>query len=264
MNLDKQISVFFNHSKNIFLEGACFCKALQLSITILIIGYYGMLSAANDPPNRGLRINFGPNIGIYNVNTKHAQNPSAQVSALLGFRKEIRLNKEYRAFFLVGVEYFFHGLKFKSYFFKPDSLALYNRVFAYTYKVFIQEGHLPLQLKYSFNRENNSLFSPYVMLGYHLRFLLPAKVKVSDNGNTVQEGFENLRFRNYLGEPRISSFASISLGWQKNILNNSKNGFFVETNFRYGFSQYFFETNYAASSLYINGIHLSLILGLRF
>jgi hypothetical protein len=62
----------------------------------------------------------------------------------------------------------------------------------------MQEIQIPLQAKFSFNRESNNLFSPYVMIGYHLRFLLPANVRVSNEGNQVSKKDENLKFRNKL------------------------------------------------------------------
>jgi len=227
------------------------------------------LLCARFPPragenSRGVRFNFGPAIGFYKINKNHAQNPSAKMSALIGFKKEVRFDRQYKTFFLFGFDYFFHGVNFKSYYFKPDSLQLYDKTFAYDYSVIIHELNIPLQVKYSFTKENNSLFSPYVMIGYHFRFLLPANVTVSQNGNRVIQQNEDLKFRNSFIDKRINSFVSASVGWQKNTINKSRSGFFIEANVRYGFSQYFFQSNYSASSLYINGVHLSLLLGVKF
>lgn len=186
------------------------------------------------------------------------------MSALMGFRKEVRCDREFKSYFLFGVDYFFHGVNFNSYYFKPDSLHLYDKSYAYQYSLFIHEVDLPLQMKYSFTRENNSLFSPYVMVGYHLRYLLPSWMNITQNGTKVKSDDLELRFRNPLFYNKINSFVSLSVGWQKNSINRSRGSFFVEANFRYGFSQYYFEKDYAASSLFINSTHLSLLLGLKF
>jgi hypothetical protein len=226
--------------------------------------FCGRFPPAMGASSRGIRFNFGPCIGFYKINNNHAQNPSAKMSALIGFKKEVRLNRSNKAFFLWGFDYFFHGVNFKSYYFKPDSLHLYDRNFAYNYSLFIQELNLPLQMKYSFTKENNSLYSPYVMIGYHLRFLLPANITVSRDGNNVKQASEDLQFRNSFIDKRINSFVSATAGWQKNTINKSRSGFFIEASVRYGFSQYFFQSDYSASSLYINALHTCLILGVKF
>lgn len=212
----------------------------------------------------GVRISFGPALGFYNINKNHAQSPTQKMSALFCFKKEIRCDREYKFFFLFGIDYFIHGLNFKSYYFKPDSLQLYDKTFPYNYSLIIQEINLPLQIKYSFMPENNSLFSPYLMIGYHLRFLLPANLNVSQNGNSVKKETIDLQFKNPLFYNKLNNFLSATIGFQKNNINKGKGGFFAELQYRYGFSPYYFKTNYSASSLYINSMHLSLQLGLKF
>jgi len=235
---------------------------------VLLILFFICLQGVCLPPGRtpgaGVRFTFGPAYGFYNINPNHAKNPTARMSALVGFRKEIRLDREFKTYFLFGVDYFFHGVNFKSYYFKPDSLQLYDKTFAYDYQLTIQEINLPLQMKFSFTRENNSVFSPYIMLGYHFRYLLPGSLNITQNGNTVKKDALDLKFKNPLIYNKINSFVSLSLGWQKNSVNRSSSSFFVETNFRYGFSPYYFETSYSASSLFMSSAHLSLLLGLKF
>jgi hypothetical protein len=212
----------------------------------------------------GLRFNFGPSIGIYSINTHHAQNPIPKMSAMAGFKKEIRCDKRFKTFFVFGFDYFFHGLGFKSYYFPPGTIHLYDKSFGYKYDLFIQELDVPIQIKYSFTRENNSLYSPYVMIGYHPRFMLPARVTVSQEGNAVSNRMEKMNFRNPLINPNMNAFLSATFGLQKNTINNSHTGFFIEASVRYGFSQYYFSADYAPSSLYINALHLSLLLGFKF
>jgi hypothetical protein len=102
------------------------------------------------------------------------------------------------------------------------------------------------------------------MIGYHPRFMLPARVTVSQEGNVVSNRMEKMKFRNPLINPNMSAFLSAAVGLQKNTINNSHSGFFVEASVRYGFSQYYFSTDYSASSMYINAVHFSLLLGFKF
>jgi hypothetical protein len=128
----------------------------------------------------------------------------------------------------------------------------------------MHELNIPIQVKYLFKRADNSLFSPYVTVAYHLRYLLPGRLKVRENGNLILEDNPEVRFRNSLLDKKMNAFISAGLGWQKNSLRASKGSFFAELNVRYGFSSYFIETSYAASALYMNAVHISLQLGLKF
>lgn len=186
------------------------------------------------------------------------------MSALLSIRKEKRFGRDYKTFFLYGVDYFFHGVNFQSYYFKPDSLKLYDKKLNYKYSLFIHEINIPLQVKYSFNRENNSLYSGYFMVGYHLRYLLPGNVRVSQNGNDIKSDNIDLKFRTPFITDRLNSFLSVTLGTQRNQTAAAHGNFFIELSYRYSFSSYYFQKDYSASSLFINSSHLILLLGTKF
>lgn len=241
---------------------------IKYTVLIIILFYFlpGFLQAQSPKKKagHGNRIYFGPAVGIYKLNKNHAINPNQKVSAVVGYKREQRLGRDYRTFILFGAEYFFHGVNFKSYYFNPDTLKIYDKSFAYDYSLFIHEIDLPIQGKYLFKRADNSLFSAYVIAGYHLRFLLPSLLKVKQNGELVKDDSPELKFKNSIFYNKINSFVSLGIGWQKNSLSNSKGSFFVELNCRYGFSPYYFDSNYSASSLYITGTHITLQLGSRF
>jgi len=241
-------------------------KHIVLLVIILLSGtVYGFKpTPKKDGHGKGIRLSIGPVVGFYTVNKNHSKAANPKPGAIAGFRKEIRFGRDYRTFFLWGVDYMFHGLSFQSYYFPQDSLKLYDKKFIYKYSLYVQELHLPLQVKYSFKRENNSLFSPYFMIGYHLRYLLPANLKVTQNGKEIIADHPQMKFKNFLGSEQINAFVSASFGYQKNNTAGSKGGFFVELNYRYSFSSYYFQTDYSASSLFINSSHLTLQLGLKF
>lgn len=219
---------------------------------------------ANNKKTRNVRISIGPVLGFYSINTRHATTPSPRMSALFSFKKEKRFGRDFRTFFQYGVDYFFHGLSFNSYYFKPDSVQLYDKTFAYKYSVFAQEINVPLQVKYSFNRENNSLYSGYFMIGYHLRCFLPGNLRISRDGNTVKTDRFDMKFKTPLLFSQLNSFVSASVGVQRNQTASGHNNYFVELSYRYGFSSYSFEKNYSPSSLFINSSHLALLVGVKF
>lgn len=241
---------------------------IKYTVLLLVLFYFIPAHSFSQSPKKkkgnGNRIYFGPAVNFYSINTHHAIHPVQKVSAVVGFKREQRLGRDYKTFLLIGVEYFFHGLNFRSYYFEPNTLQIYDKSFAYDYSLFIHEIDMPFQLKYLFKREDNSLFSPYIIVGYHLRYLLQGALKVTQNGNRIIDDNPELKFKNALLYNKINTFVSLGLGWQKNSLSSSKGSFFVELNCRYGFSPYYFETSYAPSSLYINGTHVTLQLGLKF
>jgi hypothetical protein len=236
---------------------------LLFLLTLLYFNFYALGPSPRHTGN-GTRVHFGPVIGFYNISARHAISPSAKMSLLAGFSREVHVDREYRTFFLFGINYFFHGLNFRSYYFKPDSLQLYDRSFRYNYSLLLQELQIPLQVKFLFNREDNNLFSPYVNLGYHLRYMLPATLQITENGAKVKNDYPEMKFRTPLILDGLNSFVSVGFGWQNNSLTSSKGNFFAEINYRYGFSSYYFESGYSPSSLFINSSHLTLQLGLKF
>ena len=215
-------------------------------------------------PGKSVRLSFAPIVSFYSINLNHAKNAVQRMSGVFSFKKERRLGNDYKTFFLYGIDYLFHGINFQSYYFLSDSLKLYDKNFAYKYSLFMHEIDIPLQVKYSFNRENNRLFSGYTVIGYHLRYLLPSNLKVTQNGNLIKTDGLDLKFKTPFLDEKINSFLCLGLGWQKNNTASSRSGFFMELNYRYGFSQYYFESSYSATSLFMNGSHLSLQLGIKF
>lgn len=211
-----------------------------------------------------IRINLGPSLSLYSINENHATDPGQKFSFLAGVNKEFSLSRDYTTFLLVGADYLNHGLSFKSYYFTSGSLPIYDKNFDYDYTLRIHELQLPVKFKYLFRPEHNSLFSPYLAVSYHLRFLLPARLQVAYYGQLEEDKNVDLIFKTPLIEKHLNAAVSLTAGWQKNSLASSKGSFFAELNLRYNFSPYYFEEPFAASSLYINSLQLFLLLGIRF
>lgn len=210
------------------------------------------------------RIMIAPVISFYKINKNHSSGARQKMSGVFCIKEEFRLNHQHTMFFSIGAEYFVHGVNFFSYYFKPDSLQLYNGEMNYSYDLYIHELDIPLQLKISFKRENNSLVTPYVMFGYHLRTLLFGMVKVKENGEQIVKKQEDLVFKNPLIGKHNNPFVSLTVGIQKNNPNTTKTCIFAEASFKFGFSPYLLKDTFTPSSLYLNGNHLSIGAGMKF
>ena len=232
--------------------------------TILCLSKNSAAPPTSKSPN-ATRIAFGAGYGFYMINTHHAKSDNAMPSFNFGIRREYKTDKAFKSFFAFGIEYFMHGLNYYSYYFKPDSLKIYDKsLMNYRYSLMIHEIGIPLQLKILFKRSDNSLFSPYISLGYHVRYLAASNLSVSLNNAVVKNDSPDIQFRNSTLGPKINSFVSASFGWQKNNLASSKHSFFIELIYKYGFAQYSFNRDYSANAMYINGTHLALILGYKY
>lgn len=211
----------------------------------------------------GTIIGVGPTLGLYRLHTRHAVSPAGRPGLNAGVRREIRADRQYRTFFQFGAEFFLHGLTYNSYLFDPDTFQLYDKSFGYRYTLYVQELHLPLQLKFLFNRGDNKLYSPYACVAYHVRYLLQSSVEVDEYGNRMRKDHPEMKFRTFLLYEKVNAFVSAGMGWQRNKISDKGTAFFAELTFRYGFSDYFFERPFAANSVFISGSHLTLMLGLK-
>lgn len=231
-----------------------------------------LLSLASVPPafpskrkaSNGVRVEFGPSLGFYTLNTRHAVNPSQGLSFLLGAKYETRADRSFRTFFSAGVDYFMHGVNFKSYYFGNDSIQLYTKTYAYYYSLYIHEVQVPLQLKLLFKRADNSPSSAYAIIGFHVRYLVTSNLRVSEDGTLVKKDAPSLSFKTPLFDQHVNSFVSVGFGWQRNSKSGSKGNFFAEASLRTGVTPYSFSRPYAASSLYISSTHALLLLGFKF
>jgi len=230
------------------------------------------LSLPAEPPKKyrhkrsgnGLRINFGTSLNTYNINDKHGYDPKQKFATMAGFRREMRVSRDYKTYILVGADYSLHGVKYRSYFFKADTIHVYDKKFNYDYNVYFNEILIPVQMKYLLRREDNSLFSPYLLVGYQFEIMLPANVKVSRDGKLYKDDFPEVKFRTHLISEKVNATGCLAIGWQKNNLSDNRGSFFAELNFQYGFSDYYFDTDYSARSMFINCIHATLLIGSKF
>lgn len=239
---------------------------------LFLVLFFSIQGFVAEPPPKsrykrtgnGTRLNFGTSLNYYSMNENHGADPKQKLSFTFGFRRELLVSKDYKAYILFGADYLLHGLTYQSYYFQPDSIHIYNKKFDYNYSLNINEIQIPLQFKYLFRRADNSPYSPYFLVGYHFRYMLPGILKVSKDGQVVKNDVPEMKFRNYLITDKINASVSASLGWQRNNLSDKKGSFFAEINFQYGFSQYYFETDYSAASMFFNCTHVTFLIGSKF
>lgn len=209
------------------------------------------------------RFGISPVLSLYKSNKNHTTGTKPKMAFHFSWKEEIRLDKNNRNFFMVGAEYIFHGVNFDSYYFYEDSLKLYTpERLKYKYSLTIHELDFPIQLKHSFQKETNTIFSSYIFAGYCYRFLVDSRLKVSENGNELVNQYEPLKFKNPAFNPANSSFLNMGAGFQKNTPLRH-NAVFAEIQFRYGLSPFYFNESFSASSLYTTSHFLLITVGFK-
>ncbi len=258
----KQLNCIFAVLKNYF----------KYFLLLFILSNVALLTAQEDGGKRlrnnrknpvvKTRIGFSPVIGLYKPNKNHTSGAKQKLSFNVSLKEEIRLDKNNRCFFMVGVDYMYHGLSFNSYYFYDDSIRFYNKTMNAKYNLTIHELDFPLQLKYSLKKENNSIFSSYLFAGYCYRWLLDNKLKVSYNGEDMIEKRGGLTFKLPAFSSMNSSFFSAGIGIQKNT-PLKQNAVFAELQIRYATSPMYLQENFAPSSLYISSHFIYLTVGFK-
>lgn len=209
------------------------------------------------------RIGFSPVLSLYKSNKNHTTRAKPKMAFHFSLKEEIRLDKKNQNFLLVGVEYMYHGVNFNSYYFYEDSLKLYTpERLKYKYSLTIHELDFPVLLKHSFQKETNTLLSSYIFAGYNYRWLVDARLNVSESGEEVVNQYERLTFKNPAFNPVNSSFFTVGAGFQKNT-PLKHNGIYAELQFKYALSPFYFSESFAPTSMYINGHFFLLTIGFK-
>lgn len=211
-----------------------------------------------------LRIGVGPAMGFYSLKSKHATAPTAKIGFNGFVKKEWSMDRSNKVFFSTGLEASLHRLNYKSYYFSQDTLQLYDGEFAYLYRLSFSEIAVPLQMKFTFKSTSNSLFTPYISVLYHLRYITSSRTSIDFDGTELVNNHVDLKFRNPVIYKKINASVGLALGIQSNITKHSSMSYYIEILYRYGFSHYHFDSNYSASSVYINSTHLSINFGIGF
>ena len=130
------------------------------------------------------------------------------------------------------------------------------------YDLRLHELDFPVLLKYSFSKETNAIFSNYIYAGYCYRWLIANNLKVTNDGETMVDKQEVIKFKSPAFNPVCSSFLTAGIGIQKNT-SLRHNAVFAELQFRYSLSPIYFNESWAPSSMYMNGHFILLTVGFK-
>ena len=164
---------------------------------------------------------------------------------------------------MIGVDYMYHGVNFDSYYFYEDSMRFYNKQMNANYSLVVHEVDIPLQVKYSLQREGNTIYSSYVFGGYSLRYLAANTLTVDYNGTNMKNGSTDLSFKIAPLHKQVNAFLNAGIGIQKNSQRLNQNAVFAEMQIKYSLSPLYINESFSPSSLFINNHFLLLTVGIK-
>lgn len=214
-------------------------------------------------PIRFSKITAGILLQQYYYNHFHSGNLSAGVSYMIGFHQEFAVDGiKQKNFLSFGAEYLHQSFSFQSYYFRQDSMRVYNGIMNYRYYVSINEFCVPFLYKHNFSRENNDVQGVFYSVGYVYRILMPGKLSVHKEG--MQQDAEDIRPRFKIPVWSIygNSYVQASVGFQKNN-PMGKMKMYAEVFGRYGFSPILIYTSFTASNLYFGNYFVGLSVGIK-
>lgn len=209
------------------------------------------------------RINAGPVLGFYKINSRHASKPTPAFSWFLSTKLEIDLDKQ--GGILTGFSYQRNAFSFNSYFFAPGHSFLYDDNLNYRYGIIAHEIQLPVLIKYNLGLEARRTVTGYLLCGPVARYIPSSLLDVSSNSTGAQLYYGDLpwRFTNSMGVKNLSAALQLGLGGQRNF-HISHTALFSELGFLVPLSRSMIVRDFTPGNLWINYSVLQISLGFRF
>lgn len=199
---------------------------------------------------------------FYENHKEHTIDTKAKLGFAAAYKAELRYGRISTV--LIGLEYQSIGLSFKGYYKKPGYTYLFDRSYAYTHELRLQEFQIPLSLKIAFNAEKEHATTPYFVGGIGARYIFSSYSVISNDstGITVYDAKDNIDFENQLLTKGLNAFFQAGFGLQKNIRTSTR-AYFFEVGYRYCLSRIHYDGNDQSNDLNISDAHLLFTIGMR-
>lgn len=243
-------------------------EAIKKIIILILCFRCVLLVHAQDPSDfrKGTiksRISFGPVISFYKNHPQHTINTSAKTGFSASYKSEILLGRKIN--FMIGLEYFNQGFIFKGYYSAPGNTYLFDKTFAYTHEIRLQEIQLPIGFKKAFNNEKDNFYTPYFFGGLGARFIIGSYYVITNDstGIAVYDGKGNIGFEYQLLAKGLNAFIQGGLGTQYNFRTSAK-ALFFDITYKYGISRLHYDGYRNSNNLNIKESHIAFNIGLKF
>ncbi|MGZ3891850.1 MAG: outer membrane beta-barrel protein [Bacteroidia bacterium] len=232
-------------------------------IFLILLASFASYSQEKQMRKTYTRFVMGPALSFYKNNPYHTSDAKAKSSFYAGVFEEIRVYKDFS--FVPGIEYFYQGMVFNSYYLEPNTVTLYDKHFNYNYTLTMQEPRLNLLFRQVIGIETRNIITGYVEYGYVMRYFINPKLKVVSNlnGSQMYSGDADLAFEHPFFSKKLSSGLKLTVGGQHNFFKTHRAWFF-EASYMYSLSRFKIQNSFAPASLFVEGSFLQLGLGIKF
>lgn len=208
------------------------------------------------------RLSVGLVKSFYINHPEHTINTKSKFGYTAAYKTEIFMSR--RANLMFGLEYMSHGLTFQGYYKKPGYTYLFDRTYAYTHELRIQEVDVPIALKINFNIEKDHSYTPYITGAFGMRYIFSSYSVITNDstGITVYDAKDNIDFENQLQRRGLNAYFQLGLGLQRN-MRSSARALYFEINYRRGISRIHYNGDNNSNSLNIRDAHLLFMIGMR-
>ncbi len=222
-------------------------------------------------------LSIAPVVSMFKNHPQHTTATKARPGFNASYKAQIRLERN--SSLLLGLEYFSQGLTFKGYYVNPGYTYLFDKTYAYTHEVRVQEIHLPLGFKKAFNNEKDHFYTPYFYGGGGLRYMFSSYYVINNDSTetVVYDGKGNMeyeyqvftRIANKLFDgkgtsftKKLNSYIFAGLGIQRNLRESGK-AIFFDISYKYGISRMHYTGYNNSNNLNIKDSHLLFTIGIK-
>jgi hypothetical protein len=202
-------------------------------------------------------------LAFYKNNPLHTKDTKARSAAYIAVYEDVLVYKDFS--FTPGLEFFYYGLSYNSYFFDQGGQPLYDKRFNYHYTLTLQDIRLNILCRQVLGLETRNVITGYFQYGFVMNYLFSAKLKVNSNltGTEVFNGKPDVAYEHGLLSKKITPALKIVGGVQHNFFRSHRAWFF-EGSYVYNISRFGIRNSFAPSSLYIRNSFFELGLGVKF
>lgn len=224
------------------------------------------------------RLSIAPVASLYKNHPQHTADTKAKAGFNASFKSEVILGR--RMSFLGGLDYLSQGLTFRGYYMSPGYTYLFDRTYAYTHEIRVQEVHMPIGFKRAFNTEKDNFYTSYVFGGGGFRYLLSSYYVITNDSTetVVYDGkgtmdyeyqvFTQIANKIFNGKgasftKKLNTFIFAGIGFQRNFRTTGK-ALFFDICYKYGISRMHYTGYNNSNNLNIKDSHILFNVGLKF
>ncbi|MCX8081411.1 MAG: hypothetical protein N3F09_09255 [Bacteroidia bacterium] len=207
----------------------------------------------------------GTGSNFIKYNTFHMRDLKKNIPLLFSMSLHFPLDKrtEQKKHFIFGLRSLFQTIRFRSYYFYPDSLKIYDNTFPVSYRMQTILLAMDLGFKYEFNYSEKYFFTPYMCFAFSFAGPVYYRIEFSRDGKYERKNGSGL-YRNVGPARYFCPAGELTLGLQYNLLGISRVRFFLETGYMALSASFLAEKNFLASRLYFHYGIWSVKTGLLF